>query len=405
MKRTVLGILALAITAAQANAETATPTQFVITEKPDVKAIQQSPERTLQIDKALLLSLLQPPDPDPAMNAPDKGAWQLFVQVNAPAATAGNNNVLFETWASDQDTFTQNPVWPTTPTGSKILVTPALSQFAPRVRGLRPHMTPGGSEETRRNQDAFEFIKITKLFTKAGLRAAFAAKKVVSFPIDAIEVKANWVPASTVDASKYHVNTASDGKQYALVSLHIISKQIPNWTWATFEHQDNKGRCDFIGCHDAFGATQADVPAKTPVGGTYPACTKTAGLQKMMTGGKLEAAFANYCLKGSQVDFTTATGLPTRLGNSVPEAGFVLTSSCITCHSRASTDATGGSPQGAGFVNPPIASLCPVPNNNCAPSGTPNPAWFWNNPGKPNQSIKTLVMDFVWAIPLRAIGP
>jgi hypothetical protein len=86
----------------------------------------------------------------------------------------------------------------------------------------------------------------------------------------------------------------------------------------------------------------------------------------------------------------------------VTEDGFANTSSCITCHARASTDAAGGSPQGAGFLNPATPALCPT-GSPCSPNGAPNPAWFWNNPGKSNQSIKTLPTDFVWAIPLRAI--
>ena len=344
--------------------------------------------------------ILPPLGPDPAINESDRIAWQLFVQINAPAATAGNNNVLFETWASDDQTFTQNPQWPTT-APMMALKTPALLRFAPQDNVLRPQIVPGGGEEVRRNKDAFDFIVSNNLFTQSGLKAAFQAKKDITFPSGAIEVKAFWVPANTVNASEYHLNTVG-GQQFALVSMHIISKEVPNWTWATFEHQSNLGRCDFIGCHDSFGATTQNVAAKTPTGQSYPACAKTLALQTMIANGKLEAAYANYCLKGSQVDFITSTGLPTRLGNSFIEQGFVNTSSCITCHSRASTDATGGSPQGAGFLNPPIPAVCPTPGS-CSPNGAPNPTWFWNNPGQPNQSIKTLPTDFVWAIPLNAI--
>src|SRR5256885_12110082 len=40
-------------------------------------------------------------------------------------------------------------------------------------------------------------------------------------------------------------------------------------------------------------------------------------------------------------EFVTTTGLPTQLGNSITEQGFVPTSSCITCHARAAADSTG----------------------------------------------------------------
>ena len=47
----------------------------------------------------------------------------------------------------------------------------------------------------------------------------------------------------------------------------------------------------------------------------------------------------DYRLKGAQVDFTDRTGRPTIVGNSITEAGFVSTSSCITCHAWASIGA------------------------------------------------------------------
>jgi hypothetical protein len=349
-------------------------------------------------------------DPNPAMNQPDQVSWQLFVQVTAPAATPGNNNVLFETWASDQDTFRPNPVWPATPTPTE-LAPPALSQLKPLAPGLQPHVLPGGGEEVRRNRTTFDFIVKNNLYTRAGLRQAFAAGKTITFPTDSVEVKANWVPAESVNASQYHVNTASDGKKYALVSMHLISKQVPNWTWATFEHQSNPGRCDYIGCSDNFGAT---VPYVAPeptsqFGKVYPPCQKTPALLALFQSGNLATIWQNYCLKGSQVDFTTPTGIPTLLGNSVTEDGFVNTSSCLTCHARAAFDVYGRPTPNAGFLNPAQnPTLCPVPNqsiNACSPNGTPIPTWYWTNPGTPNQKMIYLQADFVWAIPLRAIGP
>jgi hypothetical protein len=383
----------------------------------------------------------QPADPAPAMNNPDKVSWELFVQVNRPAATTGNNNVVFETWASDEDTFQQNPVFPgasapptcappavvaggtpaaPSPAGAlaapgtvtagaslKILKIPALERFAPRRPGLQPHVVIGGSEEVRRNKATFDFIYCNKLYTQAGLRTAFAAGMPISFPADSIEVKANWVPAESVAPLQYHINTASDGKRYALVSMHIISKLVPNWTWATFEHRNNRGRCDFIGCRDNFGATVPVVLPQASPNGQYPPCDKTAAVKKMIAAAGMPPLWENYCLKGSQVDFVTATGVPTLLGNSVTENGFVNTSSCMTCHARASVTSTGADAQGAGFLDPTAnPAVCPSgPQQSCSPNGAPNPNWFWNNPGRPNQSLTTLQTDFLWAIPLSAIGP
>jgi hypothetical protein len=354
-------------------------------------------------------AMAQSADPDPAMNNPDLVSWQLFVQVAAPGGFPGKSDVVFETWASNRNTFNANPTFPAGPT-PKILEIPTLAQLAPRRPGLLPHILPGGRQETRRNKTTFDFIvrEENRFHTRAGLARAFAAGKVISFPIDSIEVKADWVPANTVaDPTRYHVNTADGQQQFALVSFHIISKMVPNWTWATFEHENNLGRCDHIGCHDEFGAVVAHVSANTLLGQSYGTCAKTPAVQKMMSDAKLADVFSHYCLKGSQTDFTTATGLPKLLGNSVTEGGFDNTSSCLSCHSRASVAASGADAQGGGFLDPPDTSnplLCPT-GDPCSPSGTPRSSWFWNNPGTPNQQLKALQTDFIWSIPIFAIGP
>jgi hypothetical protein len=371
-------------------------------------------------------------DPNPALNVPDKLAWTLFIQVNTDAKTAGNNNALFETWASDGETFTPNPVWPATP--SPMSLRPrALSlesraaRFPPGPPGrLLPQAVPGGSdgqpEETRRNRPTFDFIVKNKLFIISGLKAAFAAGTPFSFPEDSIEVKANWVElghlkgfngfsGSAADAAKlYHVNKASDGKEYALVAMHVISKLVPNWTWATFEHKDNPGRCDVFGCRDAFGAQEHVVAPLSAIESQehYGDCLKTPELKALMGTAKWDPAYVNYCLKGSQTDFTDATGLAVRVGNSVTENGFVAQASCMTCHSRANFDAVGKPNSGAGFDN--------VTGN--ASFGPVNPAWYWNlvapdgNVAAPSvplyQNIPVLQRvalpaDFVWSIPFCAI--
>ena len=228
-------------------------------------------------------------DTNPALNSSDKVAWALFVKVNADAKSSGNNNALFETWADDSDTFNPNPQFPSTAT-PKTLRPAILPQIRQRLllrRGaVVPHVLAGGSEEVRRNKPSFDFIIRNNLFKYTGLEAAFG--KPMVFPIDAIEVKANWIPIDaipiftnnrvTVEQAPglYHINTASDGKQYALVAMHVISKLVPNWTWATFEHKDNPKRCDILGCTDNFGALPARVEPNPQINQGYQDCAKNS---------------------------------------------------------------------------------------------------------------------------------
>jgi hypothetical protein len=366
-------------------------------------------------------------DPNPAMNNPDRQAWTLFLTVNADAKTADNNNALFETWANDGDTFKTNPVWPATPSP----VARGESALGLALRLAHPQRlvlaVPGGgaTEETRRNRPDFDFIVANNLYKVSGLKAAFNAGKPIVFPIDSIEVKANWVEVDKLknfngftgtpaDAAKiYHVNSVGQ-QQYALVSMHVISKLVPNWTWATFEHKDNRGRCDVIGCRDTFGAQPAVTPPQSttePSTQHYADCVKTPALLALFAAAHIDPAFQNYCLKGSQTDFTDATGLAVRLGNSVTERFFVAQASCMTCHGRAAFDSTGKMTSFAGFD--PISINLPLQaNSGNAPVGPINPSWYWIPGGPPSfpplvgeadiQPI-ALAADFVWSIPFCAI--
>ncbi len=254
----------------------------------------------------------------------------------------------------------------------------------------------------------FDFIVQNNLYKVSGLRAAFG--KTISFPVDSIEVKANWIPVADVPAftlnrvtpadvpQVFHVNTGSDGKQYALIAMHVISKLVPNWTWATFEHQLNPARCDILGCKDAFGAAQPNVAPNRQAGRGYPPCAKTAALTTMINAAKWDPAYVNYCLKGSQTDQVDNTGLDIRVGNSITEEGFVDRASCMTCHGRAGWDRNGQATSKAGFDGP------------LAPLGPINPIWYWSfhaSPpiyeGMPGLTRTGTSADFVWSVPFCAV--
>jgi hypothetical protein len=300
----------------------------------------------------------------------------------------------------------------------------------------------------------------------------------VDFPIDSVMIKADWLsfedaakvgidPYDTAhpyivmnlvpiqDANKTPQGTPAK-KPYILLSMHISSKDLPGWFWATFEHVGNQGRCDWIGCNDSFGYLAA-APAIDPKRqGSLPGAArnftpphqaaKVAGFDQAafvlaerylepdtMSDGLAamfeafgvgsgsgvdqsgvptaeDAAWRSYRLKGTQTNFVTATGRPTRLGNSVTEAGFVSTSSCITCHARAGATKDG---------LPPLAIFADLLSSAGLPeseNGVPKEAWFnvnaYRNADGDREAVGILAVqtDFVWgfrnACPMKpSFGP
>ena len=327
--------------------------------------------------------------PNPAMNAPDELAWLLFLDVNADASTPGNNDALFETWPNDGDTFTIKP--------ARFVREHRPLRLSPQalVAAHDPSLE-GAGEETNRNQAAYDFIVENHLYSVRGLQAAFG--KTLHFPADAVEVKANWYPIERIPGYEgapseayriYHVSNDASGHAYALVSMHVISKAVPNWTWATFEHENSPARCDTLGCTDTFGAQTPFVAPNTARAARYGTCPHTAVLNALFARARIDPAFRHYCLKGTQSDFTDSTGVAVRLGNSVTENGFVAQSSCMTCHARAAFDRDGKMTSFGGFDS-----------NGNAFIGAVNPAWFWSSE---NATRIATQADFVWSIPFCAI--
>lgn len=169
----------------------------------------------------------------------------------------------------------------------------------------------------------------------------------IQFPWPAVEIKVDWIkytgscPAS-LNGSVWMEN--SGGNCYALAGIHVISKLLPQWIWATFEPQStvsNPNRCVVLGCNDPFGSNPAQTPPNQPGATTQI----TSPLQGMMTAANLNSVFQNYRLDGVQTTFVDNNGNPTLLGNSIIEGenvGMPLTqASCITCHAVSSIKADG----------------------------------------------------------------
>jgi hypothetical protein len=341
-----------------------------------------------------------PDEPNPAVNETDKFAWEVFVKINR-AAKNGTNDTIWETWATDQDTFpvqpekSKPPIWPDKARKKALqpshqhLVRQKLLEGLPhhqflgelgRAAPILPRIVAGGGEEVRRNKPDFDFIVKSDLWYREGLQAAFQKGSPITFPIAAIEIKANWKPITEADKPRYHWNVDSNNQLFGLIALHIMTKDLPNWVWATWEQIDNPDRCKNLGCHDAFGVTKD--------GKVSPA------LKALFQQAGMKTEWENYRLDAAQIDFTDATGRPTLLGNSITEAGFVQTSSCITCHGRAAFDTSG---RFLSVFRPDGQSY----------NGTPDPNWFYSLTNPP----KTLYLqgDFVWsfflASPLKKPSP
>ncbi|SDF70793.1 hypothetical protein [Terriglobus roseus] len=338
----------------------------------------------------------------------DAFIWELFTQFTAPASPGSASPVEFETWASDADTFTSHPHWPTTheplhfhksvlqlaKMGEATLVPHAISAaFIDVPCGGNPPTPPPGAggggfpntgtptpciaEQVSRNRTNYNDIVNNNLNTQAGRAAAYKAGKDVEMEPNAMAIKGDWVPLPTLlqwlpslgsldNIRKQYYTTTSGSTEYALLSIHVASRQNPNWVWGSFEHQMNPGRCDYMGCFDTFGAVKpAIMPNRTDFNAGYGTCEKTPALKAMMQKANLSPVWDNYCLKSTEVDFTAADGTPYALGNSVIEGivgnGTVAASSCISCHSYASFGATGAPTTAATNILPYNPVGKPIP--------------------------------------------
>ena len=324
--------------------------------------------------------------------SPDLMAWQVFAVMTAPAGGPGVKAVAFETWASDSDIYAGTPKWPGTTAkhlvrslaavaedhGVHLLATGAPS-CVPKD-GAVGNFPPGAciGEEVQHNRPVYDTIVANGLNTTAGLVKAFASGKPIAMPPDSIVVKADWVLVSDIlrwlpkayksaaDVRRaYYTNSATlngIGGEYALVGMSAQSRQLPDWVWMTFEHRSNPGRCDVLGCHDAFGAAAANVTPYAGANRDYGPCAKTPALAALLKTAKVDPIWNNYCLKGTQTRFSDAAGDPTLLANSVIERmnkGVPEKyTSCISCHAYAAFNAA-GTPNYRALNTPQIGEVLP----------------------------------------------
>ena len=320
---------------------------------------------------------------------PDQTAWELFVAANCRAP---NGKLVWENWIEQAQLYPPSAGLAATAGGGRHLhgsVLGALLHASTAAKGLAAAtVTPGACnkmviapsnvtagaticEEVHINPSAQATIQKNGYNFRTGQMKAAATGGKISFGTDAIEVKIDWLPASDFASPGFSCTQATtsvyveqiDGVCYAMVAMHITSHLIPNWLWTTFEPQDlqtNPFRCAVYGpCLDNWGATPAVAI------GAASQTAQTPQLAALMKQANLPAGFANYRLVGAQTDFT-AGGRPLLNGNSITEYEAAGTaageSSCISCHSMSSINATGV--DGASFfaTNPsPIGPAVTLP--------------------------------------------
>jgi hypothetical protein len=352
-------------------------------------------------------------------------AWYLFVQAMTPSSGA-NGPLTFENWVEQCQL---NPSMIGCPAGAaakgRVLHASALAM---KTSGAKAALVPGiecnamaqGSvggypvpanvapnaafcEEVFVNPPEVSFVTQNGLTTLSGQQKYGGTQGgAITFPWEAVEIKADWVPASSYKANQTFkcpdttgtlYTEVINGTCYALVGFHISSKVLPDWLWATFEPNSpitNPNRCDpklYNTCFDPWGTT-----SNKPYGKGQPVPQSPQLKQAMATAG-LNKAFNNYFLTGAQTQFVS-NGKPVPMGSSFVEFNAQVPpgqASCITCHRYAYFD--GKKP----------AQGNPENNFGGPPSGWPSVGYACNKgqtgnctPVAPNSTSQ----DFSWMLGL-----
>lgn len=314
------------------------------------------------------LFLLTVPASAQSRQSAEEIGWRMFVDAMKPSGnSAVDARLMWETWILQNCLFqAQQTPGCLTPAGTSGSVPPSqrfirspLAVVRQMANGAPHDMPPSAGncnpktksgrvicEEARLNPPAEAYVRQHSLQTRA-TQAAYAAKPGIDFPASAVETKVDWLqyPGTCVSYGNqlqgvYTEEITENGSTscYALAGIHLSSKLLPDWIWATFEPQNtftNPQRCVVLGCFDSFGS----VPARTRPGS--PKQTDLSPrVRAMMEEARLDPVFLNYRMDGAQTKFLDAAGKPTILANSIIEGDNVgmpmKQASCITCHSVSS---------------------------------------------------------------------
>lgn len=333
-------------------------------------------------------------DPGFIMREPDQYAWQLLCRITNPSKSTGGDPAWYE-WTSALRLFAD-------PNGFAFSDEPAmmpsrlpLSQLidarlkSPAAKNLStqnleaimesPHMIEGKSdrgdtrEDVTLNDATVKFILENDLISAEGQEAFVRKGGAIDFPKESIELKTVWLHIAKEERFRYLSRPDPfDPEQYwGLVSMHITTKDIPNWFWATFEHADN------------FKLEKA--PFKSSDRWGFVGDKPSAGLGALLAAYNLDSStWSNYRLTGSQVDYIDVTGVGLIRGNNRIEGGLPFDpgkkSSCMTCHVRST-----------------VGNALSHSLNDFEP-GPPKPEWFTIKDAKTGATKKLDLRDFVWSL-------
>jgi cytochrome c peroxidase len=335
----------------------------------------------------------EPQSASDAAQHSDEYAWRVFVALNKPA-------VAWESWPSANDIFRPDAAdpgpWKSVQQPAAIPINSSRFEAFSARELPNLHRVANGKmvvvseplasvtrlTEIHMNQAGYEYIRARSLYNSAGQLRAVSSGEAVSFPAATKEVKAKWRVISEAERGRYYTMTVklADGTErlYGLTALHLVTKDLPTWFWATFEHVDNPR----LPGNDGWQAPSRDTFA---CGNAEPSCNRApAGI------GLEGTVWENYRLRGTLTSFVDPAGRPNTLANSELEAGMQPTSSCITCHSRAGIGAVAGQP-----VRLPIFDTS-TGNAKQGFVGEPRAQWFAPVQGCTGCAIQSL--DFVWSM-------
>ena len=363
----------------------------------------------------LLLGACGSRSPTP-VTAPDEFAWRTFLESSRTVAR-GDHRAAWEIWPDGEGLIT-NPAASCVPDerATKTLweseETPLLPDASPEIKGppakkrarlpiafeaemVRPPSS-GNPMEVRFNRQLCDAVLDRDLHMVEGQEDAFRKHEDISFPDGSAAVKGMWqlvdlqnnkLPKDPAcDIASFHSYPVNDHYVNVLLAIHLSFKHptTPNWFWATWEHQcvskmDTFGTYAKSGmcCRDTFGRGRDGKPSHA--------------LNKLLSQSRAGAEWLNYHLVGTQSDYEK-DGLPVILRNYSIEGTTPVSSSCMTCHSRASTD----------YIDRPLGYLADVKGKPVSLNGRPQPSWYTDPVSFTRRFIR---LGFVWTLEAGSIVP